>query len=144
MRPETIGRVLGTGLRVAGRMAGERINDATSPSSARSGADLGDMQRVSAAPRQNPPRPIAPQKTGSVTRGLTGFLKPFRDVGGKLWLEVTGVFFLLPVLVFAPTVWRTRASFVAGPDHRTFIASTIVVIVFFYLGVTSFWRARRK
>ena len=144
MRPETIGRVLGTGLRVAGRMAGERITEATSPSSVNAGADLGGTQRVSDAPRKNAPRPPATQKTGSVTRGLAGFLKPFRDVGGKLWLEVTGVFFLLPVLVFAPTVWRTRASFAAGPDHRTFVASAIVVAVFFYLGVTSFWRARRK
>ncbi len=144
MRPETIGRVLGTGLRVAGRMAGERITEAASTSSVNSGADMRGTQRVSAAPQQNAPRPPATQKTGGVTRGLAGFFKPFRDVGGKLWLEVTGVFFLLPVLVFAPTVWRTRASFAAGPDHRTFVSSAIVVIVFLYLGVTSFWRARRK
>ncbi len=55
-----------------------------------------------------------------------------------------GRFFLLPVLVFVPTVWRTRASLIAGPDHRTFLSSTIVVVVFLYLGVSSFWRARRK
>jgi hypothetical protein len=75
---------------------------------------------------------------------MAGFLKPFREVGGKLWLEVTGVFFLLPVLVFTPTMWRTRASFAQGPDHRTFVSSTIVVLVFLYLGISSFWRARKK
>jgi len=71
-------------------------------------------------------------------------LRPFRRVGGILWLEITGAFFLLPVVVFAPTVWRTRADWAAGPDHRTFLASVVVVAVFFYLGVSSFWRARRK
>ena len=64
--------------------------------------------------------------------------------GGILWLEVTGVFYLLPVLVFTPTLWRTRSSFAHGPDHRTFVASAIVIVIFFYLGVSSFWRARRK
>jgi hypothetical protein len=48
------------------------------------------------------------------------------------------------VLVFAPTLWRTRLSYAHGPDHRTFVASAVVVVVFFYLGVSSFWRARRK
>jgi hypothetical protein len=65
-------------------------------------------------------------------------------VGGILWLEITGAFFLLPVVVFAPTAWRTRASWAAGPDHSTFLASVVVVTVFFYLGVSSFWRARRR
>ncbi len=77
-------------------------------------------------------------------RGVGGFLRPFQRVGGILWLEVTGVFFFLPVLVFAPTLWRTRLSYAHGADHRTFVASAIVVVVFFYLGATSFWRARRK
>jgi hypothetical protein len=81
---------------------------------------------------------------GSVASGAAGFLRPFRRVGGILWLEVTGVFFFLPVLVFAPTLWRTRLNYLRGPDHRTFVASAIVVVVFFYLGVTSFWRARRR
>jgi len=80
----------------------------------------------------------------SISQGIGGFLRPFRRVGGILWLEITGVFFLLPVLVFAPTVWRTRLSWAHGPDHRMFVASTIVVAVFLYLGVTSFLRARRK
>lgn len=131
--------MLGTGLRVAGRVATERIEGRSSASPAPSSTQRIDQTRPARAARQE-----ASQNSGSVTRGVAGFLKPFREVGGKLWLEVTGVFFLLPVLVFAPTVWRTRASFAAGPDHRTFVSSAIVVVVFLYLGVTSFWRARRK
>lgn len=78
------------------------------------------------------------------SRGVGGFLKPFRRVGGIVWLEVCGVFFLLPVLVFAPKMWQMRASWAQGPDHRTFVASAIVVVVFLYLGVTSFWRAHKR
>lgn len=89
------------------------------------------------------PRPAKPAPA-NLGRGLAGFFKPFQRVGGKVWLEVTGVFFLLPVLVFAPTLWRTRFSYAHGPDHRTFISSAIVVVLFAYLGVTSFWRAHRK
>jgi hypothetical protein len=75
---------------------------------------------------------------------LGGFLRPFRRVGGILWLEITGVFFLLPAVVFAPLVWRTHLSWAHGPDQRTFWVSALVVAVFLYLGVSSFWRARRK
>jgi hypothetical protein len=140
MRPERIGRVLGTGLRVAGRVAGQRIAEGTSSASAEARSAQGNQT----AARGNAAGPKARQSGGSVSSGVAGFLKPFREVGGKLWLEVTGVFFFLPVLVFAPTVWRTRASFAHGADHRTFVASAIVVAVFLYLGVSSFWRARRK
>ena len=71
-------------------------------------------------------------------------LRPFRRVGGILWLEVTGVFFLLPVIVFAPTLWRASAAYSHTSDHRTFWATVIVVTVFLYLSLTSFWRARRR
>ena len=75
---------------------------------------------------------------------MGGFLRPFSRVGGILWLEVTGVFFLLPVVAFGPTLWRMRASWLHGPDHRTFLVTAGVVVVFLYLSVSSFWRARRK
>jgi len=55
-----------------------------------------------------------------------------------------GVFFLLPVVVFAPTIWRTKSSYAHGPDHTTFLLSTAIALVFLYLGVTSFWRAGKK
>jgi hypothetical protein len=140
MRPETIGRAFGIGLRVAGRIAGQRLAGAAQPSRpqpvAGAAASAGTGLR---AAREAP----ASARRG-VAEGVGGFLRPFRRVGGILWLEVTGVFFLLPVLVFAPTVWRTRLSWAHGPDHRTFLVSVFVVAVFLYLGVTSFWRARRR
>jgi type VI protein secretion system component VasK len=81
---------------------------------------------------------------GGVARGVGGFLRPFRRVGGILWLEVTGVFFLLPAIVFAPNLWRMRVSWAHGPDHRMFLITAGVVALFLYLGVSSFWRARRR
>ena len=86
----------------------------------------------------------AGQATKNVGRGVSGFFQPFKRVGGKILLEVVSVFFLLPVLVFAPVLWRTRESWQHGPDHRTFLASAVVIVVFLYLGVSSFWRARKR
>jgi len=140
VRPESIGRVLGIGLRLAGRVAGQAI--------------MGEGQRTNAVtPNAQPGAPpadaatrgrAAGQTTRGVARGLSGFFKPFRSVGGKIWLEVTGVFFLLPVLVFSPVLWRTRASWQHGPDHRTFVAAAVIIVIFLYLGVSSFWRAGRR
>ena len=129
--------MLGVGVRVAGRLAGQAI--------------MGEGQQNNAASAQAQPGTnattrgrAAGQSARGVTRGLGGFFKPFRSVGGKIWLEVTGVFFLLPVLVFSPVLWRTRASWQHGPDHRTFVASAVIIVLFLYLGVSSFWRARRR
>ncbi|HEX4029037.1 MAG TPA: hypothetical protein VHX20_01670 [Terracidiphilus sp.] len=140
MKPEKIGRVFGVGIRVAGRMAGQRLAGSEQPSQTQRVAGAA----ASAAATMRSAGKASTRAGGGVAKGIGGFLRPFRRVGGILWLEVTGVFFLLPVAVFAPTMWRTRFSWAHGPDHRTFVASTIVVVVFCYLGVTSFLRARRK
>jgi len=138
MRPETIGRVLGTGLRVAGRIAGQRI--AASAPAGQQGTAVAVPTR---ADGQTAGR-AARRTSGSLARGVGGFLRPFARVGSILWLEVTGVFFFLPVAVFTPNLWRMRASWQHGPDHTTFLVTALVVVVFLYLSVTSFWRARRR
>jgi hypothetical protein len=86
----------------------------------------------------------AGQASRAVTRGVGGFLRPFGRVGGILWLEITGVFFFLFVLVFARAMWRVRASFAHGPDHLRFLAYAALAAVFLYLSVSSFWRARKR
>jgi len=111
---------------------GEGAQGARSPVQAASGATATERGRS------------AGQATRGVTRGISGFFKPFRTVGGKILLEVLGVFFLLPVVVFAPVLWRTHASWQHGPDHRTFLSAVAIVVIFLYLGVSSFWRARRR
>jgi hypothetical protein len=131
MRPQTIGRTLGIGLRVAGRIAGQRMAANAQAQAAQPFAGAGVAAQVGEARR-------------AVSAGVGGFLRPFRRVGGILWLEITGAFFLLPALAFAPTLWRTRLSWLHGTDHRTFWAAAVVVTLFLYLGLSSFWRARRR
>ncbi|KAA6463266.1 hypothetical protein DYQ86_08095 [Acidobacteria bacterium AB60] len=137
MKPQTVGRVLGVGLRVAGRMAGQRL---AGPGGDSSGAVAGS----SAHPNQRQAGRQAGRTSANVARGLGGFVRPFKRVGGILVLEVTGVFFLLFVLVFGQMAWRVRASYAHGPDHQKFLVAGGLALVFLYLTVSSFWRARRR
>ncbi|MGA3032174.1 MAG: hypothetical protein ABSD70_02765 [Terracidiphilus sp.] len=144
MQPRIIGRALGIGVRVAGRVAGQRIAASTAPAA-----------RVAQRPAE-PTGPTLSRDTGLTTgqvaaqarrvasQGVGGFLQPFRRVGGILWLEVTGVLFLLPVIVFGPALWRASVDYSHTTDHRTFWTAALVVAVFLYLSVSSFWRARRR
>lgn len=124
MRALIIGRILGVGVRVAGRMAGQCI--------------------VGGAPAQTANRGSVSQVGRGVTRGLGGIFAPIRRVGGIVWLEVMGVFFLLPALIAASALWKTRADWRGGPSQHTFLASVLVLVVFLYLSLSSFWRAGKK
>jgi len=150
MKPQSIGRALGIGLRVAGRMAGQRLA---------AGAQAAASQPAS-APATSGPATSAPatsvraqsrasgetarKATRGVVHGIGGFLRPFRRVGGILWLEVTGVFFFLFVLVFGAAMYRSRPMHPHGPYDKAFVISALMMLVFLYLGVTSFLSARRK
>lgn len=155
MKPQTVGRVLGVGLRVAGRMAGQRLagsagNTSAPASSPAAGVGIQpkDEGRSSGTPRnaatqRTKARP-AGNATANVARGVGGFIRPFRRIGGILVLEVTGVFFLLFVLVFGQMAWRMRSNYAQGPDHPKFLVAAGLMLVFLYLSVSSFWRARRR
>jgi hypothetical protein len=140
MKPQTIGRIFGIGVRLAGRAVAKGLDGHAQP------ADGGSVPERT-GPRASDAKAVG-RATGRASRGVVkgvgGFLRPFGRVGRILWLEVAGVFFLLPVIVFTPMIWRTRMSWFQGPDHRSFVASSLVVVVFLYLGVSSFWRARRR
>jgi hypothetical protein len=141
MKPHIIGRTLGIGLRVAGRVVGQRV----AASGSRAPAGQAATQAAGAGPPTSGRTAGATARaTGGLGRGLAGFFRPFQRVGGILWLEVTGVLFLVFVVVLAPTLWRARASYWHGPDHRTFVSAAIVMAAFLYLGVSSFWRARKR
>jgi len=147
MKPHSIGRTLGIGLRVAGRVVGQKVAGGAQaqPNASPSAVpNAGRAAGADAAARGRAAGQAATRAAGGVGRGVAGFLRPFRRVGGILWLEVTGVFFLLFVVVFAPVAWRTRHSYAQGPDHRTFWAAAAIMVIFLYLGITSFWKARKK
>ncbi|MGD0548112.1 MAG: hypothetical protein ABR991_09860 [Terracidiphilus sp.] len=137
MKAQKIGRALGIGLRVAGRIAGERLaGGAQSPTATQAAGGAPALEQ--AAGRS------AGRAAGGVARGVGGFLRPFRRVGGILWLEITGAFFLLFVLVFARGMWRVRQSYAHGPEHLHFLGYAALAALFLYLGVSSFWRARKR
>jgi len=143
-----IGRVLGIGVRVAGRIAGQRL--AAHPQSAAAVPQVQQPAPVADSGAQNRAAGQAAvratvQARQSVSRGVGGFLRPFRRVGGILWLEVTGVFFLLFAAMFVwRGAWPARASYAHGPDHWTFLVFTGLALVFLYLGISAFWRASRR
>jgi hypothetical protein len=142
MRPHVIGRTLGIGLRIAGRMVGQHVS-----ARAQAAVSAPAHQPGTASASREPGRAAgkaAGLTSRGVVRGVGGFLRPFRRIGGILWLEVTGVFFFLPVLVFAPNLWRLRPSHLVGPYDKTFLVTAAVMAVFLYLSVSSFWRARKR
>jgi hypothetical protein len=139
MKPQTIGRVLGTGMRVAGRMAGQRLAGNAASGTSRPMT----VEGVGAAGVRATGK-TAGRATGSLARGVGGFLRPFGRLGSILFLEVAGLFFFIFVLVFGQTIWRARASYLHGPDHEKFLVAAGLMLVFLYLSVSSFWRARRK
>lgn len=141
MKPQTVGRVLGVGLRVAGRMAGQRL--ATPPSNPAPSAN-GVAAQPEMAARARQAGANAGRVSGGVARGVGGFLRPFRRVGGIVFLEVTGAFFLLFVIVFGDWAWRLRANYVHGPEHLKFLVAAGMAVVFLYLSVSSFWRSRQR
>jgi hypothetical protein len=144
MKPQSIGRALGIGLRVAGRIAGQRMaaGNRNTASQARPGQQT--SSQTSAVFESRSAGQAAGKATRGVARGVKGFLRPFTRVGGILWLEVTGVFFALFALVFGLAMWRTRPASMHGPYDKPFLASLALLVVFLYLCVSSFVRARKK
>jgi len=145
MYPRNIGRALGIGVRVAGRIAGQRVAAAAQPATSAprvsaqsaipaSGAGIRAQSQAQTAGR------IAARTRGGISSGISGFLRPFRRVGGIVWLEVTGSFFLLFAAVFALRLWQNWSA-ISGISRDFAIGAAVV---FLYLGVSSFWRARRR
>ena len=153
MNANEFGKRLGIGVRVAGRIAQQRAQEREPQVQTAVPIHPGTPVQGVVEP---PPRFIpsaqeireAKQKTHRITRaagrGIGGFLRPFGRIGGILWLQVTGFFFGLFALFFAQDLWRTHASYAAGPQHQRFLIAAAMTVVFGYLSVSAFWRARRR
>ncbi len=82
---------------------------------------------------------------GAVRAGANGFLRNFRKAAHGLFLEVTGVFFVLFVLVGVGASWRAYAAWTAGKiGPGKLLLAVSFTCLFSYFAVTSFWRSRRK
>lgn len=132
---------MGIGLRVAGRIAGQRV---AGGANAAANAPARPAAAESAAQSSRATGKAAGLAAKGVARGMGGFLRPFGRVGSIIWLEVTGAFFFLFVVVFARALWMYRASYAQGPDHQKFLVSVPLLLVFLYFSVSAFWRAQRK
>ena len=82
---------------------------------------------------------------GALGKGFSAFAERLWKVAHALFLEVTGVFFVLFVLVGVGATWREYAAWSAGKigPGRVLLAVCFTVL-FLYFAVTSFWRSRRK
>jgi len=135
---------------VAGRVAGARIAGQPAAAGQQSAAagprPVGSAAVSGAASRTNGQAAgqAAVQVGRGVQQGVGGFLRPFRRVGGILWLEVTGVFFLLFALVFGWYMWQSYAVTGGHVWNRSTSLSGLFMAVFLYLGVSSFWRASKR
>jgi hypothetical protein len=163
MNPNEFGKKLGIGVRVAGRIAKQRAQEAARAKDATQQPPGSASQGSVTSPTQNARAVYEPvlrsvpntreiramkEKTHKLSRaagrGIGGFLRPFGRVGGILWLEVTGFFFGLFGLYFAVDLWRTRLNYATGPQHSRFLIAAGLTAVFGYLSVSAFWRAQRR
>ncbi len=147
MRPRIVSRALGICVRVAGRIVGQRVaahaQSGAGISRARVGPAVplaGRLQQAQAASQAV--KQIATQARQGAGRGIGGILRPFQRVGGIVWLEVTGFFFLLFAAIFTLRLWQNWAGFSGNPIPRDF--AVVAAAVFLYLGISAFWRARRR
>ena len=137
---ERTGRKLGTGLKVLGRMAKQRMDSPSAP---------GQTDNAPATPPPPVPPKINPPVVPNIHAAREGGRRfgkavwgPFSRAGHVLWLEITGVFFALFALYFLSEAWKLHHS--TGTDHTHFIEFCIFAVVFGYFCITSFVRARRR
>jgi len=144
MRPSELGRRLGIGVRVAGKIAQDRAQTRAQSPPRQAESEIASQVRGAQADMRRETQAMVGKATRSAGRGIGGFLRPFSRVGGILFLEVTGVFFGIFVLWFSVDLWKARQGYAQGPDHNRFLFDCVLTALFGYLCVSSFWRAGRK
>jgi hypothetical protein len=141
MEPNTLGRKLGIGVRVASKMLLARATQNTPPPAAPSVSET--VQQQATHPTQ-----VYSARGKAVARGSRKFGEavwgPFAHASGVLWLEVTGLFFAIFTLFFAVNAYKLRYEWAIGPDHQRFLVYSLVTLAFGYFTFSSFYRARQK
>ncbi len=150
MEPNSLGRKLGIGMRVAGNIARER---AAASARQREAAAAARPASTAAASKSSAPVAERGRKLGEgLGRGTKSFgqsfFGPLAHAGNVLWLEITGCFFALFAAFFAQNVYQLRAQYTVGAQHQKFILYVVLTVLFVYFSVSSFIsariRARRK
>jgi hypothetical protein len=71
--------------------------------------------------------------------------RTFVRIGHLLWLQITGLFFIVFALGFIGRMPRAYGNYLAGRESAGHFGLLVVLtILFVWFGVTSFWRAHRR
>lgn len=81
----------------------------------------------------------------AATHAASTTAKAFGRVLHQLWLEVTGVIFLIMALSFAGAAVKEYGKYHAGQAGLGRVAIAICfTVTFAWFGVSSFWRVKKK
>ncbi len=81
----------------------------------------------------------------AVMGGVRTTARSFGRAAHTLWLEVTGLFFLIMALSFAGATVKEYGKYhTAGAGFGRLAIAICFTLAFAWFGLSSFWRARRK
>jgi hypothetical protein len=81
---------------------------------------------------------------GAFRRGISAAWHSLSHVFRRLWHEVTGFVFLCFAAIGGLAAFREYQRYASGADVRSRLAVALLfTAIFFWFGVTSFWRARK-
>lgn len=131
MEANRVGRTVGVGTRLLGRV----LRDKTAETAARTTAHV---------EKQAPVYKERGRRLGEGSRRFGHAVwTPFAHASRILWLEITGLFFGVFTVFFGGNVWRLRDDWAGGPSHHRFILYAFITLIFFYFTVSSFIRVSR-
>jgi len=156
-----LGRALGSGARAAVKTLAQAANAAMSPNpnaTPKSAQPAAPAQPPAAASRPTSSRtPSAGQVVAASGRMGRAVWAPVKRHSRELWLQVTGVFFVLLACSMAGGMWALRvpvhAAFQQAHSHRAALWSTEALkfylaaaafLMFVYFAVSNFIRASRS
>jgi len=109
------------------------------------------VSKVSALRKLGAVARVAGQQAGrnrrlsAVMNGVRTTARSFGRAAHQLWLEVTGVVFLVMALSFAGASVKEYGKYHAGQASLGRVAVAICfTVTFAWFGLSSFWRVRRK
>jgi hypothetical protein len=103
------------------------------------------LQKLGLAARVAGQQASRSRTLSAVMTGVRTTLRSFTRAAHQLWLEVTGVIFLIMALSFAGATVKEYGKYHAGGVGPSRLAVAILcALTFAWFGLSSFWRARRK
>jgi len=109
------------------------------------------VSKVSALRKLGVVARVAGQQAGrsrtfsAVMSGVRTTGRSFGRAAHQLWLEVTGVIFLILALSFAAATFKEYEKYhAAGAGSGRLVIAVCCTLAFAWFGMSSFWRARRR